>query len=337
MADNQSSNDTGSVSFGSVEISLPRVARFWILLLFDIPSTICAFFVFFCILIDHKLRSAIKNHILIILLIFGLASQLIDVPFYLNFIIHSGVVPAQHWTCLLWWFVDIGMYNGGAMLMLLVALERHIIIFHDQWLLTRKRRIFVHYIPLLFILLYIFIFYIYNIYYFPCENAYDYTLPYCSTYPCYLNDPFMGEWDWIVNTAVPSFFEPVFSLAFVFRVIWHKYHAQLPIQWRKQRKMAIQLMSLSFLNLISNFPLSIIGIAHAIGMPQDVGVNAEHYFFFLCYLVIFFFPFICLASISSVYKKFQAKILRRQRRRQIHAFTMWARPGEFRMNMTIQQ
>lgn len=330
MTDIQSSNDSDTISFANAEISLSRTARFWLLLPFDIPSTICAVFVLFCMLIDKKSRRDVKNHILIVLLIFGLAAQLIDVPLYLAFIIHSGVVPEARATCLVWWFVDIGMYNGGGILMMLVALERHIVVFHDRLISTTKRRFFIHHMPLVMTLLYIFIYYIYAIFYFPCENAYDYTLPYCSTSPCFQSDPMMGLWDWIVNTALPSFLEPLFSFAFLFRVVWQKYHSHVPLQWRKQRKMAIQLMSLSFLNLISNFPLGVIGMAHLCGLSESIGVDAQQYFFFLCYFVIFLFPFICLPSVTRVYKKFQQKILRRPI--QTQAFTATIRPMGLRMN-----
>ncbi|CAF3398160.1 unnamed protein product [Rotaria sp. Silwood2] len=72
----------------------------------------CSLFVLFQILINRKLRSAVKNHVLIIFLILGLGSQLIDVPFYLYFIVHSTVISSNYSVCLIWWFIDIGWYNG---------------------------------------------------------------------------------------------------------------------------------------------------------------------------------------------------------------------------------
>ncbi|CAF4244503.1 unnamed protein product [Rotaria magnacalcarata] len=211
MDNNQSLNNTENISLATTEIFLSYNARFWILLLFDIPSVACALFVLFCIFIDRKLRSNIKNHVLVIILLLGIGSQLIDVPFYLNFIVHSSVVPSKPSTCLLWWFVNIGMYDGGVIFMAWTAFERHIIVFHEQWISTRKRRIIVHYFPMCFLILYIFIYYIYAIYYFPCENTYDYTLPFCNEFPCYAYDPIMGIWDWIVNIASPTFLEALLS------------------------------------------------------------------------------------------------------------------------------
>ncbi|CAF3723716.1 unnamed protein product [Rotaria socialis] len=334
MSDNQSSNNTGNLSFANTEISISRTARFWILLLFNIPSVICTLFVLCCILMDRKLRSSVKNHSLVLLLILGLGTQLVDVPFYLNFIVHSSVVPANPSICILWWFTDIGMYNGGAILLAWTAFERHIIIFHDRWISTRKRRIIVHYLPLLFLILYIFIFYIYAFYGFPCNNTYDYTLPYCNQSPCYLQDPIMGIFDLFTNITMPTSLEAFFSVAFMLRVVWQKYRSRLPVQWRKQRKMTIQLMSLTALNLSVNCPLSILNIAHLCGLPSDIGVKASQYFSFLCYFVIFFLPFICLASITSVYRNFRQKILRQ--RREITRFTATVRPHHFGTSTMVQ-
>ncbi|CAF3759318.1 unnamed protein product [Rotaria socialis] len=269
MDNNQSLNNTDNISVASTEISLSRHVRFWILLLFDIPSVACAFFVLFCILIDRKLRSSIKNHVLVIILLLGIGAQLIDAPFYLNFIVHSSVVPSNPSTCLLWGFVNIGMYDGGVIFMPWTAFERHIIVFHEHCISTRKRRIIIHYFPMLFLILYIFIYYIYVIYYFPCENTYDYTLPFCGALPCCDYDPIMSMSDWIVNVASPTFLEALLSLAFIFRVLWQKHHSHLPIQWRKHRKMAIQLMSLYSLNMAINVPLSTINIAYFCGLSYD--------------------------------------------------------------------
>ncbi|CAF3386657.1 unnamed protein product [Rotaria socialis] len=334
MSDKQSSNNTGNLSFANTEISMSRTARFWILLLFDIPSIICTLFVLCCVLMDRKLRSSVKNHSLVLFLILGLGTQLVDVPFYLNFIVHSSVIPPNPSICILWWFMDIGMYNGGAILLAWTAFERHIIIFHDRWISTRKRRIIVHYLPLLFLILYIFIFYIYAFYGFPCENSYDYTLPYCNQSPCYLQDPVMGIFDLFTNITMPTLLEAFFSFSFIFRVVWQKYRSHLSVQWRKQRKMAIQLMSLTALNLTINVPLSIFNIAHLCGLPSDIGFKALQYFVFLCYFVIFFLPFICLASITSVFRNFRQKILRQ--RREITRFTATVRPDNFGMSTMVQ-
>ncbi|CAF4584999.1 unnamed protein product [Rotaria socialis] len=169
------------------------------------------------------------------------------------------------------------MYDGGVLFMAWTAFERHIIVFHEQWISTKKRRIIIHYLPMLFLILYIFIYYTYAIYYFPCENTYDYTLPYCNDFPCYTYNPIMDIYDWIANITSPTFLEALLSLAFIFRVLWQKHHFHLPMHWRKHRKMTIQLMSLSSLNMAFNMPLCIINIAYFCGLPNDIVAEMTHY------------------------------------------------------------
>ena len=255
-------------------------------------------------------------------------------PFYLNFIIHSYVVPANPSICLIWWFNDIGIYNGVTVIMAWTAAERHILIFHDQWVSTSRKRMFVHYLPLLFFILYILIYYVYAIYGFPCVNTYDYTSVVCGGSPCYENDPGMRMWDLLANNIIPALLEPILSFAFVFRVIWHKQRSNLPIQWRKQRKMMIQLLSLSSLNLTFNVPLNIIQIGHFCGLSQDVGADAAQYFYFFSYFVIFIFPFICFASIGGVTKGFQKMVM--CRRQLIRELTVTVRPAGFRAATTVR-
>ena len=335
MAQNQSWNTTTSTPTTSTDYSLPFATRFWILLVFDVSSTICTFVVLFYVSFDRKLRSNAKNHTLVVLLMLGLSVQLIDIPFYLNFIVHSSVVPANPSVCLIWWFIDIGIYNGVTILLAWTALERHILVFHDQWISTRKKRVFVHYLPLLFLILYIFVYYIYAIYGFPCQNSYDYTSIVCNESPCYENDPVMRMWDLLANNIIPALLEPILSFCFLFRVIWHKKRSNLPIQWRKQRKMMIQLLCLSSLNLAFNVPLNIIQIGHLCGLPQSVGAEATQYFFFLTYFVIFTFPFICFASIGGVNRGFQTTVFRR--RPKIRQLTATVRPEGVRTALTMRQ
>lgn len=299
--------------FDNSEISLPRFVRFWLLLLSDIPSITCAFILLYHLIHDQTLRKALSNHIIILLLILGLTTQLIEIPFYLAFIVNLGVVkPSMPATCLTWWFVSFGMYNGGTILMAWAAIERHILVFQYQWIRTKRGRILVHYFPISILLLYIFVFYIYVLFFFPCENTYEYLLPICNAYPCYQADSFIGMWEFIVNNIIPSLLVAVMSIALLIRVVRQKRHLNQHIEWRKQRKMTIQLVSLSALNIIFNLPLNLVSLAHLSGLPEDYGVEAQHYFYFSCYFLIFLFPFVCLFSYSELVKKIQWKVLCRK-------------------------
>jgi hypothetical protein len=77
--------------------------------------------------------------------------------------------------------------------------------------------------------------------------------------------------------------------------------------WRKQRKMAVQLLSNSVLYMTANIPLNICILAHLCGLPDDVGAEMQLYFDYLCYYVTLLFPFVCLGILSELRKKIQWK------------------------------
>ncbi|CAF1166766.1 unnamed protein product [Rotaria sordida] len=304
--------ETDGDSFESSEISLPRFVRFWILILLDIPSVACTFFLLFHLILNRTLRREINNHIIIILLAFGLAGQLIDIPLYLTFITHTGIVfPSTPATCLIWWLAAFGFYNGGTLLMAWAAIERYLLVYHDRLLSTNRKRLLVHYFPLIMIILYTGIFYIVVIFLPPCENIYDYTLPICNAYPCYQSYGVLGMWEFGANNIAPTVVVACFSMLLLIRVTLLKRRLNQPMQWRKQRRMTIQLLSITSLNLIFNMPLNILSLAHLCGLPSDVGFEAQQYFYFSCYFLILLFPFVCLYQYPDLYKKLFCKRTKR--------------------------
>ena len=300
-------------SFNSSEIPLLRSVRLWILIILDTVSTLCSLLLLYHLIRQRSLRQALSNHVIIILLILGLGTQCIDVPLYIAFILNNGTVtPSVPAVCLVWWVVGFAMYNGGTILMAWAAAERHILVFNYRSTATRRGRLLAHYFPLLILLLYVFVFYTYALFFFPCENPYEYRLPTCNAYPCYQAHWFMGQWDFIMNNIVPSFIVAVLSVALLVRVVRQKRRLHLKTEWRKQRRMTIQLVSISALNVIFNVPLNLISLAHLVGLPEARGVEVEQYLYFFTYFVIFFFPFVCLSSYPKIYKRLSWKFLCRR-------------------------
>jgi hypothetical protein len=296
--------DDADQLFQESEVPIPRSVRFWLLLLLDIPSFACAFFVLFHLLVDRTLRHQLHNHTIIILLLLGLTIELVDIPLNLSFITHSGIVePSTPLLCLFWWIIDVGFYNGITIIMAWSSFERHILVFRDQWVSTRKKRLFIHYLPLIFLISYIIIFYFIVIFFPPCNNVYNYTLPVCNNFPCYLKDHILGKWDSIINSILPTILISVFIVALLIRVYLQKRRLHQPIRWRKQRKMIVQLVPISVLYLTINIPLNILMLAHLCGLSEGVGGSVQLYFDFLCYLIVLLFPFFCIGSLSELRKK----------------------------------
>ncbi|CAF1204013.1 unnamed protein product [Rotaria sordida] len=141
-------------------------------------------------------------------------------------------------------------------------------------------------------------------------DTFDYTVPVCNDNPCYVNDLILGIWDSVVNSILPTSIICIFSLIILIRVHYQKRRVvNIRNQWRKQRKMAIQLIFNSTLYLIPNIPLNVLMLAHLCGLSEDVGIEAQLDFDFLCYFAIFLYPLVCLGFISQLQKKIQWKRL----------------------------
>ncbi|CAF1620977.1 unnamed protein product [Adineta steineri] len=299
------SNETWDID--SPEFSLPISISFWLLIIFNVPSLICSLKLLYHLINDNSLRKSLNNHVIIALLVIGLFSQLIDIPFYLNFLRIGYVWPKISLSCLLWWFSATGISNITNLLMAWASIERHILVFHDRWLRTKNRRYFIHYIPLLTIILYGFIYYFIILSMFSCENMYAYTEDWCL-HPCYYNNNNLALYDTIVNSIIPTPIISFFSITLIIRIIKQKQTLHRQVQWRKYRRMIIQLLSISALFLIFNFPMTCIVLAQVCGLSDDSLGQLPFYTYFLYHFVSLLMPFVCLASFPKIQKKIKQMI-----------------------------
>ncbi len=305
--DNSSDNSGGS--FDNSEVPIPRIVRFWLMFLFNSPSVVCSFCIIIHIITDRTQRQALHNHMILVILIFSLPVQLMDITFHLVFYQYGSVQPPKPIICVLWWVADYGFYNGGIILMVWLAIERHILIFHDRWVSTRRGRFLVHYLPLIVILTYIILFYGIAFLLIPCQNTYEYSVPICGASPCYQEYGIAGMWEFIVNTSAPIILEGIVSISLVLRVLWQRRRLRQSSQWRKHRRMIIQLFLVSGFNLSLNLPIELIAVAHLCGLPAEYGVEPELYFYFFGYWVSFLFPFASLCQYPELRKNIKKKIL----------------------------
>ncbi|CAF4949538.1 unnamed protein product [Rotaria sp. Silwood1] len=244
---------------------IPPMIRFWILLIFSIPSIICSIVILYLLLNHKEHRRSLNHRVVIIQLIGGLIYLLTHVPIYLNYLRLGYVWPQTPTMCHIWWFVGDGFSDTMTILMAWASFERHILIFHNQLVTTRRKRIFAHYLPITIIIIY------------------------CPLY--YL----------IVMGFPPStILIAIFSISLIIRVLWHnqiRYRQRL--QWRKHQKIIIILMSISMIYLAFNLPLMILDLAEICGLAQHIAERFEPYFEFLNYFIFIFYPFICLGTMLS--------------------------------------
>ncbi|CAF4966814.1 unnamed protein product, partial [Rotaria sp. Silwood1] len=115
-------------------------------------------------------RQAINNHVIILLLFNNLIYELIDISLFLNYYRLDTVLPATQSLCLIWIFIDEALYSVSTITVAWASIERHILIFHNQWLSSSRRRFLIHYVPMMLLVSYIILFHFVVIVFPPCEN-----------------------------------------------------------------------------------------------------------------------------------------------------------------------
>lgn len=300
LALNNLSDENATVSFHP---SFSPVIRFWTYLVFNILSILCTLFVLYHFLSDRILRRALHNHILIVLLIIGLFYELTNIPWILHHNRTGVPMIASPIFYIIWVCVDYAIYSLQIALFAWATIERHILIFHDSWVSTRQKRLWFHYGPMIGIILYYLIYY--SILHFVpfCSNSFDDFLAGGIFIPCVFDRTFLGSWDLIVHQVVPTLIIVIFSAALILRVIWQKKRLNQPVTWRRHRKMTIQLISISSIYVLFNFPWTFLIFGFQYGLPEEVVVVPLVYAAYLYYYVIFLFPFACCGSLTELRQK----------------------------------
>lgn len=297
--------------------SLSRSIRFWLLILIDIPSIICSLVLFYYLLRKKTLRTALNNHVIIIFLFTSLFTQLIDVPFYLNFLYLGFVWPQTLFLCIIWWYAGTTMYNTTSILVAWLSFERHILIFHDKLISTRKKQWIFHYIPMIFLLLYPILFHILVLIIPSCNEtfSYNYNQDWCNFSPCYYNNKFLSLYDLIIHSILPCLLIVLFSLILFIRIIWKRnIRLNRIIQWKKYHQMIKQLLSISLLFILFNLPLMIYYFLYILQyLSDDINPQIELYLTYLTYFSVLLLPFVILFSLSINFWKKLLDFIRRQR------------------------
>lgn len=296
---------------------IPHLVRFWLYLIFLIPSIICTLFVLYYLLFDRTLRRALNNHVIVVLLLTVLVCQMTMYPWMLYYYYYGDSWQRSFTFCTIWGYIDWAFYVMQIALFAWASIERHILIFHDAWVATKKKRFFVHYLPIIIIIIYYLIFY-FIIYFFPfCQNTFINAGMICVAI-CSFNSIGFHVFETIINNIIPSLTIVIFSMALLVRILRQKQRMRQAIQWRKHRKMTIQLLLISSLYLVVTCPSAFMTFLRICGLPNDIGVDFEIVAVFLSYYIVLFFPFVTILSIPELCTKIKT-ILKLQRPRRLIA------------------
>ncbi|CAF3844993.1 unnamed protein product [Adineta steineri] len=306
MLDIDNSTTTNDSSIISVGFIIPRV-KFWFYLIFLIPSIICTLFLLYYLLSNRNLRRSLNNHVIIVLLFTVLFCEVTMYPWMLYYFCKGDSWQRSYIFCSIWAFIDWAFYAMQIMLFAWASIERHILIFHHTWFSTRRKRFFLHYLPIALILIYYHIFYFIVYFYSPCENDFIDSGMICFSVGLYDLMVFR-VFETMINNILPDLAIVIFSMSLIIRIIRQKQRMNQPIRWRQCRKMTIQLLSISFLYLIVTGPNAFMVFLYMCGLPDDVGVNFTEYAVFLTYFIVLLFPFVSMLSMPELLTKIKTTI-----------------------------
>ena len=278
---------------------VPYLVRFWLLLVSFILSVPCSLFILYHLLVERTTRQALHNHVVIVLLITNLSYQIIDIPLSLSFYRTGTVLLTRPDFCLFWVFTDETLFSLTIILVAGATIQRHILIFQNQWLSTSRKRFFVHYLPMITIAVYIIVFHTSTILFVPCENTFNYNLSVCGRPLCSYQSELLAMWDIIINDIVPTLLIVIFSIALLIRVIHQKHRIFHHVQWRKHRKMTVQMLSIALLYFCLYIPLMCLEMIRFCCIKSSVEITDEVVVGFLAYYVMFLFPFVNLLSLPK--------------------------------------
>jgi hypothetical protein len=288
-------NDTNIETFNDEKQVLHRV-KFVLLLVLQIPSILISIFIFIFFLTHRALIHIRQNQALLILFVINFIQVTCDLPMVIHFYQLGRISPATPGYCTWWTFLEYTLNAAGEMLMATISIQRHIFIFRPQLLNIRLYRYLLHHLPLLFCLVYPIILYLIIIVFYPCDGTqWDYNSNVCGLANCYLvYSKVLGTYDWAVDNGLPIIIIIVANVALFVRVIRQKRRRQQQVTWRKQRRMTLQLLSISCLYFVTWFPNLCIGVVQQLFIPTFLIEVQFDYIFDLTYFICLLLPWICL-------------------------------------------
>ena len=314
-------NVTVILSPRSAQVTVHAI-RFWAYLFSDIISLSFTLFALYHLLKDRALRRALHNHVIIVLLFVVLIFESTNIPWILSNDHNNTPVIKSRVFYEIWTYINYGFYSVQLELFAWATIERHILIFHDPWVSTSKKRFFIHYLPIAAIIIYYIIYMAMIHFEIFCTSSFDAFLAGGIHIPCVFAHTVLGLWDISFHQVLPTLTIVVFSVGLLVRAIRQKNRLRQSIDWRKHRKMIVQLLSISIIYTIFNGPWVMVIFTYQFGLPDHIAEIALVYTGFLYYYVTFLFPLVCCLSSPELRAKMKELLFCWRPAQQVNPTTM---------------
>lgn len=276
-----------------------------IVLILQIPAILLSLVLFTFFILHHVHLRKLQNQAMLILLIVNFSQLTLNIPLFANFLRLHRVSPATGAYCRWWLFIEFTLDTENVFLVAVISLQRHALIFHSHAMRIRFNRYVYYYTPLALAIIYPIVFYSTAVLFYPCdEQQWNFALNTCGDTTCYLsNNQPLATYDWVVNTGVPIGVLVLANVALIGRVMRQKCCGRLAgqqnVSWTKQRRMTLQLLSISCLYLFTWTPTVVVGIMQQINRSDHLYTIKEVYLSDLTYLICMLVPWLSIGLIPD--------------------------------------
>lgn len=269
-------------------------AKFWLLLVLQLLSVPCYFYVFYRFAHNRQLRQSRSNRVILVLLTVSFIFVTIALPPTQLYLYTGHVHPASDIFCSLWSWFHYSLNIINLFLMVFASIERHWLIFHPRWMANKRGKFCLHYGPLGFCVLFPPMFYLGAIFIYRCDVSYDYAHLMCA-YPCYFYSLTWSLFDLYLNNLVPIFAIPIACTTLYVRVMLQKHTMrQQAFKWSRDRKMILQLWAISSLYLALWMPLQLLWLINLYWNSTFLVEEQVKYLYLCPYFIHLVCPFIVL-------------------------------------------
>lgn len=271
------------------------------LVLIQFLSLSCALYVLIhCIKKQNTLRN-LPNHLIICLLIVStwmISIDLLSTEFY-----HwNNLVPIQTpWACRFYNISFFTISGLNRMLMAFMSIERHFLVFRPHLYRQRYSRYLFHYLPIFLIILWSLGYSIFTDLFLSCTSVrFRYTNYLCG-YTCSLllpNTIMIYVW---LQVFFPTFATLISCILLPIRFLLKKRQLQR-LQWRRARKMIVQMSIISSTYTFCWLPYTVILqliVANSLLLSD---YNISRIMIFIPYVPSLLTPFICFHTLSDKLK-----------------------------------
>lgn len=266
------------------------------------PSILISIYILYQFFRHRRHRSRLNNHSIIGLIFISCIQTSSELPITLHYLRLGRVEPMRGEFCLFWSWYNLSLLATNVSLMAWTSIQRHILIFHSNWVQTRSGQWKWNYFPLIFCGTYPALFYFACIIIYRCENNFDYTSPLCGSI-CYVQVKWLLTFDWITNVLIFSLIIPLASISLLLRVVIQARKMRRSVNWRSTRKMTIQLAMISLLYLIFCDSVAIISLIQVYFIPTFIIEYTYYFLNYAPYVIQLLTPFVCIACLPEMWPR----------------------------------